>query len=170
MQPHCGHVDACTKHFTLHSPANWCDVCPLVADCYFIYLSTVTRAYVLFILHKDASELLYASWHTDLWTLYRTKDLDHFKSLVKNKGDQCGAQVRPLTDYWAMHNHMHNSEHSSFDHLKLNWEADKSGSPHYCNILSRNKEQVTVLHKALKGSLSSVLQTSALSVRTRLCT
>lgn len=69
-------------------------------------------------------------------TLYWTSEL------VKNWGDHCGAQVR-LSSTSEQCNTTHNSEHSSFDHLKMNQELDKTESSHYCNILSRNKERLT---------------------------
>lgn len=161
MQLQWGNVAACTEHFSLHSLADWCEVwCSVL-----LYLS----------LHSNVSIPSSLPLKEDVCHHFMLADTLTFglstgqriwiHFLVTDRGDQCGAQVRssPSTERCQT---THNSEHSSFDHLKMNRGADKPGSPHYYDIQGRNKDP--------SDSLTWGFDSSSLwwdvRTQTRLCT
>ena len=106
------------------------------APCYFICLFTVTWAY-LYLFPPKEDVCNYFTLADTLTFGLSTGQRIWIHFLVTNRGDQCGAQVRssPSTEQCQT---THNSEHSSFDHLKMNRGADKPGSPHYYDIQGRS--------------------------------
>lgn len=152
MQLQCGHVAACAEHFPLHSTADWREVCAHVCTpCYFIYLFTVTWAYFYLFRLKGDLCLCYFMLADRLTFGFSTGRRIWITSiLVKNRGDQCGAQVRSASTTEQCETPPTTLSIPPLISLNEQERQISQNPPHYCNNVSRNKERVTVLHESLK--------------------